>query len=238
MQRFQVTLKEGEVGDHTQCFKTIEELTEQVRQLQEENKVSQDRLSACKRSQIETTEVDPETKKHCYTDNMIKSVYACQEHHVGSAHISFVIKAVLENMTGMSCTSLPSRSTIQGWNITRLALAQRQLAEEFSSKKNTTLCSDETSKYGAKVIGYHATDKDKNYWVLGLRDICSKSADDTLITFKQLLDDVNKAASNDASDAGKKLLSNIQNTMSDRAATELKWHEFLALYRTDIARHR
>ena len=45
---------------------------------------------------------------------------------------------------------------------------------------------------------------------------------------------MSKAASNDASDAGKKLPSNIQNTMSDQAVTEFKWHELLALYRTEI----
>ncbi len=43
-------------------------------------------------------------------------------------------------------------------------------------------------------MSYHATNDDKNYWVLGFRDICSKSAKDTLTTFKDLLNDISKTA--------------------------------------------
>ncbi len=124
---------EGEVGDHRSCLQPIEELKEQVKQLQEANKVLEDKLkvmiNASRSAQIETTKVDPQTRKVCCTENMVKCVYACQEHHVGSTHISPVIDSVLKTMTGKSCSSLPSKSTIQGWNITRLSLAQRQIAE-------------------------------------------------------------------------------------------------------------
>ncbi|XP_072170908.1 uncharacterized protein [Diadema setosum] len=82
-------------------------------------------------------------------------------------------------------------------------------------------------------MGYHISDEDQRYYVLGLRDIPTKSASDTLSTFKELLQDLDEATLS-ASDAGKKILANIRNTMSDRAATELKWHELLQKYRSDV----
>ena len=68
---------EGQVGEYSQCSKTIEELTEHICHLQEENKVLQDKLSANKSCKIETTKVESETKKQRYTDNLKQSVYAC-----------------------------------------------------------------------------------------------------------------------------------------------------------------
>ena len=90
---------EGAVGDHISCFQTIKELKEQVCKLQEANKILEDRLNACKTSQKETTQVDLETKKHGYTDNMMKCVHAIQGDHVGSAHTSSVIESVLKSIT-------------------------------------------------------------------------------------------------------------------------------------------
>ena len=47
----------------------------------------------------------------------------------------------------------------------------------------------------------------------------TKSSSDTLETFKEILSYINAASENETDD-GKKILCNIKNTMSDRAATE------------------
>ncbi|XP_072171738.1 uncharacterized protein [Diadema setosum] len=83
-------------------------------------------------------------------------------------------------------------------------------------------------------MGYHASDEDQRYYVLGLRDITTKSAADTLSTFKELLADLDQACEDSKSASGKKILMNIRNTMSDRASTELKWHELLKNYRSEV----
>ena len=75
------------------------------------------------------------------------------------------------------------------------------------------------------------TDKDRNSYILGLREMYCKSSTTVLATFKSILNDIddNTSVSND----GLKLLANIKNTMLDRAATEKKFNDILENYRTD-----
>ncbi len=68
----------------------------------------------------------------------------------------------------------------------------------------------------------------------------SKSASDTLETLKVVLSDIgdmiNKHANENTSketNKGLKLLCQIKNTMSDRAATETKFNEMLETYRKE-----
>jgi len=78
---------------------------------------------------------------------------------------------------------VPSKSTVLNMNLQRLCLAHSQIAEVFSKETNTCLLSDETSKFGKKNMGYESSDPQGNLWVLGLRNIETKSAKDTLKTF-------------------------------------------------------
>jgi hypothetical protein len=91
----------------------------------------------------------------------------------------------------------------------------------------TTLCSDEASKLGKKVITMALTDSNGNNFALGLRDLKTKSSSDTLEVFRQMLDDVTTRLKETRSEAGKELLLAIRFTMSDRAATEKKFNELL-----------
>ena len=91
---------------------------------------------------------------------------------------------------------------------------------------------DETSKFGSKLIGYECSDSGGNLWVLGLKEIKTKSANDTLAVFQQILTDLDNN-SNDNS-VSKDIISHITATMSDRAATEVKFNELIELYRTEV----
>ena len=113
-------------------------------------------------------------------------------------------------MANKTCTKLPARSTIQERNISCLHLAQEQIGEQFSKTEHTTLYSDETSKYGDKFKGYHATDFEINYWVLGMRDISTEASENTLATFKENLEDITNAAEECQTEAGKHILGNIK----------------------------
>ena len=70
-------------------------------------------------------------------------------------------------------------------------MSQKHVVEVFSKQEDTTLLTGETSKFGARYIRYEASDTDGNLWVLGLRDIETKSADNTLKVFKEILSDLN-----------------------------------------------
>ena len=171
-------------------------------------------------------------ERKCFTSSFRILVYELLKEHVGSEHVSNVIKSVFKFLN-KEADKLPSNTTIRTMNIERLRICQTQIAE-LADVEDTTLYSDETSKYGEKFMGFHITDAEKRFYVLGVRDLATKSADDTLSTFKEVLQDIDDAKAESQKDVAKKILGHIKNTMSDRAATEVLWHEMLSTYRTEI----
>jgi hypothetical protein len=87
------------------------------------------------------------------------------------------------------------------------------------SPSTTTLLTGETSKFGARYIRYEASDTDGNIWVLGLRDIETKSADNTLKVFKEILSDLNDISDSENDPVSRDTIKHICATLSDRAAT-------------------
>ena len=78
------------------------------------------------------------------------------------------------------------------------------------------------------------SDNDGKSWVLGLRHLLTKSGSDTLCTFKDILEDITEAGKLCKSDVNKQILLNITSTMSDKAATQIKFNTLLEEYRTQI----
>lgn len=72
--------------------------------------------------------------------------------------------------------------------------------------------SDETSKFGRSLKVFAVTGSDKNSYLLGLREMHSKSSETVLDTLKQILSDIDSVA--EGTNTGKKILTNIKNTMS------------------------
>ena len=152
---------------------------------------------------------------------------------VSSRNVSPVIETVL-SMVKKVPNKLPARSTILDMNIERLLISQTQLSQDVSEKKNTTLYTDETTKFGTKYTGYHLRDQEGRMYVLGLRELETKSASDTLATFQEILKDIEHRYKVDDSIVSKKCLVNIIATMSDRASTEIKFNELLQDFRSKI----
>jgi hypothetical protein len=92
---------------------------------------------------------------------------------------------------------------------------------------------NEEKNYPQKMV-YCMTDEEGTEWVLGLRDLASKSSDETLRVFKEVLEDIGESCSPTVSDAGKKILCSIGNTMSDMAATEVKFTRLLELWINEV----
>lgn len=95
-----------------------------------------------------------------------------------------------------------------------------------ASKSNTTLYTDETRKNGHTYQTFLITDMDRNSYLLGLREMVNKSGQCTLDRLKEILGDIDYCKMQEEqeeqvrSTVGMKLLTNICNTMSDRAGTE------------------
>lgn len=98
------------------------------------------------------------------------------------------------------------------------------LGSVVSKQQSTTLFTDETCKYGHTYQSYLLTDMDRNSYLLGLREMVNNSGQCTLDTLKEILGDIGSYCEiqeeHDRSAAGMELLSNIKNTMSERASTE------------------
>ena len=74
------------------------------------------------------------------------------------------------------------------------------------------------------------TDENGRNYVLGLRDLPSKSSDDFMAVLKEIIADLDARCAATTSDVGKRLLSLVRNTMSDRASTEIRFNNLLEAY--------
>ncbi len=174
---------------------------------------------------------DPE--KRCFLPLIHKCVWDLITKHVSFSNVSAVIAIVLDTCN-MKYDRLPSESTIRSMNKDRILVSQIQLAS-IASNKDTTIQTDETPKHGNIYMTYAITDQEGESYLLGLRQMASKSAKDTLETLKETLADITdiceKASA--GSDIGHQLLCQIRNTMSDRAATETLFNKMLQTYREE-----
>ena len=170
---------------------------------------------------------DGEDKR--YTPKLKKCVYELLKLNVSVSKVGDVIKAVLK-IVGIEPNRIPSKSTVLGMNLQRLCLSQQQLAEVFSKNIIIYLMTDGTTKFGSKLMGYECSASDGNLWVLGLKEIETKSAQDTFAVFQQILTDLDNSSNDDS--VSKDIIIHITATMSDRAATEVKFNELIEQYRT------
>ena len=137
-------------------------------------------------------------------------------------------------MTGKHCDRVPIKGTVIDMNLQRLHLSQQHVGEVFAQQEDTCLLTDETSKKGEKYMGYEASDSTGRLWVLGVRDMATKSAADTLSVFKEILNDIDYTSEQSSDQTSKLILKHIVATMSDRAATEIKFNTLLQDYKTTI----
>ena len=169
---------------------------------------------------LSKTVVTFDEEKRTYSDRCKLVVFDLLDKGVTAAHVSEVMESVL-HLVDKEANRLPSRSTVVRLNLERLALAQKQLGAVFAEKEDTTLMTDETSKFGQKYMGYEATDAEGNNYVLAVRDIETKSAENTLNVFKEILQDIDDVMRRSDDEVSKSVLQHISATMSDRAATEV-----------------
>ena len=179
------------------------------------------------------TEVQTKYSSDRYTSQMQECVFGLLDLNIAMGQIPAVIRTVAE-LTGKTINDVPSKATINDWNIMRLTLAQKQLGEELPNKSNLGLLSDETSKFGNKYEGLHVSDSSGRMYVLGLRDLVSKSGKDTLSTFQQVLRDIESSCNDQDDEKSKAIITNIVTTMSDRAGTQLKFNDLLEEYSRQI----
>ncbi|XP_024117792.1 uncharacterized protein LOC112139279, partial [Oryzias melastigma] len=231
--RLQCDAKENEQceGCHVLSDK-LKNILEENKKLREVNANLIDRIK-----ELESDSVQLCDETGAYLPKVNKCVWDILDCNVAHSQVAPVMKATFQ-LCKKTCNSLPCESTVRNMDKQRLLVAQKQLCD-IQDKMNTSLQTDETPKYGEKYCAYVLDDEEKNSYLLGMRHMSDKSALTTLETFQEILEDLNYsctlAQKSEKSEApGHKLLCNIASTMSDRAATEVKFNTLLEEYRKEF----
>ena len=72
------------------------------------------------------------------------------------------------------------------------------ISEVLQKEKDTCLMSDETRKHGDIYEVFAVSDSSNKEWVLGLRDMCSKSSETCLDSLKSVLKDIDDSTTTTA----------------------------------------
>ncbi len=178
--------------------------------LEEENLCLQDTVDEL----MSSTEDIVSFEKGKYTDSIRACCYELLSLNVGVRNVKPVIKSVLQNIAQKSVGKLPSKSSLCDMMLECLTLAQAQLGEQLAcdDKDYFTLHTDGTTKYGEHFGTYDVTTEDKTYH-LGLRHVFSGSAQTTLDTFLEILEDLDTVCKETGFGNGAgKILCAIKNT--------------------------
>ena len=174
-----------------------------------------------------------------YTDDVRACIYELLSLNVGVSKIAPVIRCVLKNISHKSVTRLPSHGLTCQMILESLTIVQAQLGDQLSQLGScNTLQTDGTTKfgehYGAYDVRVACADGMETY-TLGLRHVFSGSAQDTLDTLKEILDDIDSVHNALGKEkASEKIVMALKNTMSDRHAAEKLFNVMLHDYRVKI----
>ena len=171
-----------------------------------------------------------DSTKSSYSPDAIHCIMDLTTLGVSSGNVGPVLQRVAK-FCNRAIERLPSRRTVDSINQRRLAVAHHQIAES-RLESDTTLHTDETSKFGDQYMVYVKTNKDKEHLVLGLKPIPSKSASDTLLFLNKTLQSIGNTCG--LPDLGGDIICSLKNTMSDRASTEKLFNTILTEYRSQL----
>ena len=169
-----------------------------------------------------------------YTDDIRACYYELMSMNVGLRNIESIIRSVLNKVAQKSIGRLPSYALASQMLAESLVVAQAQLAEKLATSHCSTIHSDGTTKFGEHYGAVEVSTKSGTYTV-GIRNMFSVSAQNTLDVFKEILEDIdeiNRSLGRDSALA--KIVASIKNTMSDRHVVEKNFNELLENYRSEV----
>ena len=111
---------------------------------------------------------------------------------MGIRQVKPVIRSVFKNIAGFEVEKLPQPGTLVRMYAEMKGLAYQQI-EEGSKQDNLTLHSDGTTKFGQHYGSFQISTGGSPY-TLGLSEMLTGSAERTLDTLKQILDDIELVA--------------------------------------------
>ena len=181
-------------------------------------------------SKVEDGKIETQVHSQLYTDSVRQCCLELLSMNVGIQHVDPVIRSVLKNVAGMEIDKLPKPASLVRMLTELKCLSYQQIADELQECENITLHADGTSKFGQH-YGSFQISTDTTAYSLGLSQMLTGSAQQTLDLFKQILSDFQQTV---GSQAKVKLVTSIKNTMSDRHVVQKNFNCLLEEYRALI----
>ena len=196
------------------------------------------------RNQLEkmSSSTENEIETFCkgrFNDDVRLCCYKLLSLNVGIRNVDPVIRTVLSLIAHKSVTRLPSHSSLCRMITEGLSVAEMQLGEKRTEagSDNFTLQTDGTTKFGQHYSTFDIATEGGTY-TLGLRHVFSGSAQDTLDTLKEILEDFDIVQDKlGGMKVSNTIVLRLKNTMSDRHAAEKLFNELLADYRAEVLPH-
>jgi E1A/CREB-binding protein len=228
--------EESEIQEIIENQQQISTLKVDLRNLEEDNIELRNQLEEVTSS----TENEIETfHKGRFNDDIRSCCYQLLSLNVGVRNVGPVIHTVLTSLAHKSVSRLPSHSALCRMITEGLSIAEMQLGEKLTEEGNDnfTLQTDGTTKYWQHYSTFDIATEDGTY-TLGLRHVFSGSAQDTLDTLKEILEDLDVVQEKVGGvKVSNTIVAKLKNTMSDCHAAEKLFNVLLADYRTEILPH-
>ena len=212
-----------------ECQMKIDRLENEVVELRSEMqtlKVEYDEMQI----KVEDGKIETQVHSQLYSDNVRQCCLELLSMNVGILQVDPIIRSVLKNVAGMEIDKLLKPASLVRMLTELKCLAYQQIADELQECENTTLHADGTSKFGQH-YGSFQISTDTTAYSLGLSQMLTGSAQQTLDVFKQILSDFQQTV---GSQAKAKLVTGIKNTMSDRHIVQKNFNCLLEEYRALI----
>lgn len=187
-----------EKDTYTLCLENdLVKSNERVKALEEELKqcheVNATLIDAAITSRAKLAEVKGQTLK-CFDKGKFSNdirlcVWELLGIHVAQEKIPDVIKSVM-HLVKTKYDRLPTSSTVRNIADEMLAVSQSQL-QVLTATNNLNLQTDETPKFGQCYEAYVVNTDTQDSYLLGMRHMADKSAQTTLDTLKEILQDIN-----------------------------------------------
>ena len=210
-----------------------EQLQEEIRLLEQDNIELKDKVQEIL---SDATDSIATFEGGRYTDDVRTCCYELLSLNVSVNNVRSVIDSVLRNVAHKEAVRLPKKTTVCDMLLECLTVAQAQVAEELSQDDGIyhTLQSDGTTKHGQHFTTFDVATVETTF-SLSLRHVFSGSAQNTLDTLIEILDDLDVVRKEfGETSVSSIIISKLKNTMSDRHAAEKLFSTILSEYRANI----
>ena len=207
----------------------ISHLKQEINDLQAERDDLIDKLKGSATIQLSHNKLPTKEHQQKYCPNIRQCCIQLLSLNVGIRNVEPIIRSVLHHLVGIEAADLPQYTALRNMLVEMKGIAYLQLIDELKNEENITLHSDGTTKFSHHYGSFQLSTSAKSL-SLGLSDMASGTASATLEAFESLVNQLDMISESE----GKKIVTKIKNTMSDRHIVEKNFNGLLEKYRASV----